>query len=150
MSKVSSKMTSTRSHMVSKAQIVDALYGFRVRSPQEIRQNVAWLLEKDRFTCPREGRHVRTNMFEGYIVETEQHLQSFRFRFAASEMIDLVYEMYFKNRWQQGSKDRSFIAKINHTFICLVAAVIHHSLSSWSTGMFKKPAEFGSTYTQSK
>jgi hypothetical protein len=42
-----------------------------------------------------------------------------------------------------GMKDRSFIDKINPTFIALTATAIHHGLSAWKTGKFRVPPEFG-------
>ena len=40
-------------------------------------------------------------------------------------------------------KDTSLIDEINPTFIVLTATVIHHRLSTWNTGEFRVPPEFG-------
>src|SRR5436190_22503887 len=77
-------------------------------------------------------------------------LKGCRFRFTASEMVDIVYDTYFKNSRQLGSKDRSFITRINHTFVCLTATALHHCLSAWCMGVFKQPPEFGGALTRSK
>jgi hypothetical protein len=37
---------------------VDGIYGFKTKQPDEIRQEVQWLLFKDRFTCPSQRREV--------------------------------------------------------------------------------------------
>jgi len=42
-----------------------------------------------------------------------------------------------------GMHDKSFIDKINPTFIALTATAIHHCLLAWITGEFKVPPRFG-------
>jgi hypothetical protein len=37
---------------------IDAIFGFRTKTPTEIQQEVTWLLSKDRFTCPMALREV--------------------------------------------------------------------------------------------
>jgi len=57
--------------------------------------------------------------------------------------VDLIHRIYFYGIRQMGMKDRSFIDKINPTFIALTATPIHHCLSAWKTGEFRVLPEFG-------
>jgi hypothetical protein len=77
----------------------------------------------------------------------EQHNQICQFRFAAKELIDVVYATFFSGPRQQGVKDRRFVDNINATFICLTATAVHHCLHMWETGVYKK-SEFGSDTTK--
>ena len=53
------KITCSRAAMVYRCKTsIDSIYGFRTQSPTEIRKMVAWLLAKDRFTCPTNVREV--------------------------------------------------------------------------------------------
>jgi len=65
------------------------------------------------------------------------------FRFAATEIVDLIHWTYFYGIRQMGMNDRSLIDKINPTFIALTAMAIHHCLSAWKTGKLRVPPEFG-------
>lgn len=60
------------------------------------------------------------------------------------EIVDVIFNSYFKGPRQTGTLDTSFITSINGTFICLAAAVLHHCLSAWSNGDYRKGPEFGS------
>jgi len=53
------KITCSCAAMVYRCKTtLDSIYGFRTQSPTEIRKMVAWLLAKDRFTCPTNLREV--------------------------------------------------------------------------------------------
>src|SRR4051812_47277944 len=47
-------------------ECVDAIYGFRTKTPEDIKKEVKWLLTKDRFTCPQPFalREVRQNSYK--------------------------------------------------------------------------------------
>jgi len=66
-----------------------------------------------------------------------------KFRFAATEILDLIDLTYFYGIRQMWMKDRWISDLINPTFIALTATAIHHSLSAWATGQFRVPPEFG-------
>ena len=51
------KMTTVRSTLAHKAkQSIQSLYELNNKPETEVLRKVGWLLEKDRFTCPRVGR----------------------------------------------------------------------------------------------
>ena len=47
---------------------IDSIYGFRTKSPTEIRKMVAWPLAKDRFTCPTNIRELGSKFPSSLIV----------------------------------------------------------------------------------
>jgi hypothetical protein len=57
--------------------------------------------------------------------------------------VDLIHWTYFYGIRQVGMKERSLIDKINPTFIALTATAIHECVSTWKTGEFRVPPEFG-------
>ncbi|KAF8241768.1 hypothetical protein K440DRAFT_641234 [Wilcoxina mikolae CBS 423.85] len=67
-----------------------------------------------------------------------------KYRFAGTEIVNLLYETYFAGVRPLGMKDRRMIDMINSTFIVLAATAIHHCLRAWKTREYKVPAEFGS------
>ena len=53
------KITCSHAAMVYRCKTsIDSIYGFRTQSPTEMWKMVAWLLAKDRFTCPTNVREV--------------------------------------------------------------------------------------------
>jgi hypothetical protein len=56
---MATKMTAARASMVHQVkQQVDGIYGFKTMQPEEIAQQVKWLLYKDRFMCLSQKREV--------------------------------------------------------------------------------------------
>lgn len=51
------KITTVRSTLAHRAkQSIQSLYELNNKPETEVSRKVGWLLEKDRFTCPRAGR----------------------------------------------------------------------------------------------
>ncbi|KAF8243477.1 hypothetical protein K440DRAFT_637317 [Wilcoxina mikolae CBS 423.85] len=67
-----------------------------------------------------------------------------KYRFAATEIVDLLYETYFAEEKQLGMKDRRVINMINSRFIVLAVTAIQSYLGVWKTGEYMAPAEFDS------
>ena len=65
------------------------------------------------------------------------------FRCAATEIVDLIHQIYFNGIQQMGMNDGSLIDIINPTFITRTTMAIHHCLSAWTTSEFRVRPEFG-------
>jgi len=57
--------------------------------------------------------------------------------------VDHIHLTYFYGIRQMRMKDRSFIDKINPTFIALTVVATHHYLSALKTGEFRVPPDVG-------
>ncbi|KAF8243682.1 hypothetical protein K440DRAFT_636879 [Wilcoxina mikolae CBS 423.85] len=90
-----------------------------------VKQRVAHLLDRDRFTCP------------------EQTITDCKYRFAATKIVNLLYKTYFAAVRQLGMKVLRMIDMINSTFIVPAATAIHYCLGAWNTGKYEVLAEFG-------
>ena len=55
-------------------------------------------------------------------------------RFRASEIVTLIFEIFFERPKMRGNRDETFFGKMNGTFICLVAGVIRHCLREYQLG----------------
>jgi len=54
-----------------------------------------------------------------------------------TEIVHFIHWTYFYSVQQMGINDRSFIDKLNPTFIALTATAIHYCLLAWNTGEFR-------------
>lgn len=63
-------------------------------------------------------------------------------RFRASEIVTLIFEVFFQRPKLRGNKDKGFFDKINHVLVCLVAAAIRHSLKEIRAGNREETVEF--------
>ncbi|KAI5841327.1 hypothetical protein DFP73DRAFT_596582 [Morchella snyderi] len=70
--------------------------------------------------------------------------QTYRLRFLAPEIIDILYYKYFDGGRMRGVKDPEFLERITPTFICLISTAIWHGIRAWSTGTYVKPDHFQS------
>ncbi|KAI5842382.1 hypothetical protein DFP73DRAFT_527797 [Morchella snyderi] len=70
--------------------------------------------------------------------------QTYRLRFLAPEIIDILYYKYFDGVRMRGVKDPKFLERITPTFICLISTAIWHGIRAWSTGTYVKPDHFQS------
>ncbi|KAI5838480.1 hypothetical protein DFP73DRAFT_600012 [Morchella snyderi] len=69
---------------------------------------------------------------------------TYRLRFLAPEIIDILYYKYFDGVRMRGVKDPEFLEQITPTFICLISTAIWHGIRAWSTGTYVKPGHFQS------
>ncbi|KAI5846219.1 hypothetical protein DFP73DRAFT_525735 [Morchella snyderi] len=69
---------------------------------------------------------------------------TYRLRFLAPEIIDILYYKYFDGVRMRGVKDPEFLERITPTFICLISTAIWHGIRAWSTGTYVKPDHFES------
>jgi hypothetical protein len=65
-----------------------------------------------------------------------------RFRFAASQLFEVVYAKYWHGKRKVGTKANWWVMYINKQFIVLHFAAIHHALSAWTTGIHKQGPDF--------
>ncbi|KAI5843131.1 hypothetical protein DFP73DRAFT_527788 [Morchella snyderi] len=68
--------------------------------------------------------------------------QTYRLRFLATKIIDILYQKYFDGVRMRGVKDPEFLERITPTFICLISTAIWHGIWAWSTGTYVKPDQF--------
>ncbi|KAI5850456.1 hypothetical protein DFP73DRAFT_591318 [Morchella snyderi] len=119
-----------RSHLMHevKGRLADStIYGLGNLSGPEARAAQAeYLLKNDRFLRPA------------------QHYETYRLRFLAPEIIDMLYYKYFDGVRMRGVKDPEFLERITPTFICLISTAIWHGIRAWSTGTYVKPDHFQS------
>ncbi|KAI5842667.1 hypothetical protein DFP73DRAFT_596024 [Morchella snyderi] len=117
-----------RSHLMHKVKgrLADStIYGLGNLSGPEARAAQAeYLLQNDRFLSPA------------------QHYETYRLRFLAPEIIDILYYKYFDGVRIRGVKDPEFLERITPTFLCLISTVIWHGIRPWSTGIYVKPDHF--------
>ena len=66
------------------------------------------------------------------------------FRFAATEITDLIFDTYCSSSRQQGLWDRAFITRITPAFVVLAATSLWYALSYIKTGIYKPTSEFSS------
>ena len=55
-------------------------------------------------------------------------------RFRASEIVTVIFQIFFLCPRMRGNRDGKFFAKMNGTLICLVAGKIKHSLREYLIG----------------
>ncbi|KAH0611271.1 uncharacterized protein H6S33_010536 [Morchella sextelata] len=119
-----------RSHLMHevKGRLADStIYGLgKLSSPEARAAQVEYLLKNDRFLSPA------------------QHYETYRLRFLAPEIIDILYYKYFDGVRIRGVKDPEFLERITPTFICLISTAIWHGIRAWSTGTYVKPDHFQS------
>ncbi|KAI5836688.1 hypothetical protein DFP73DRAFT_532541 [Morchella snyderi] len=111
-----------------KGRLADStIYGLGKLSSPEVRAaQVEYLLKNNRFLSPA------------------QHYETYRLRFLAPEIIDILYYKYFDGVRMRGVKDPEFLERITPTFICLISTAIWHGIRAWSTGTYVKPDHFQS------
>ncbi|KAI5840229.1 hypothetical protein DFP73DRAFT_597641 [Morchella snyderi] len=111
-----------------KGRLADStIYGLGNLSGPEARAAQAeYLLKNDRFLSPA------------------QHYETYRVRFLAPEIIDILYYKYVDGVRMRGVKDPEFLERITPTFICLISTAIWHGIRAWSTGTYVKPDHFQS------
>ncbi|KAI5837770.1 hypothetical protein DFP73DRAFT_600782 [Morchella snyderi] len=103
------------------------IYGLgKLSSPEARAAQVEYLLKNDRFLSPA------------------QHYETYRLRFLAPEIIDILYYKYFDGVSMRGVKDPEFLERITPTFICHISTAIWHGIQAWSTGTYVKPDHFKS------
>ncbi|KAI5839937.1 hypothetical protein DFP73DRAFT_598206 [Morchella snyderi] len=127
---VRSLLSRVRSHLMHevKGRLADSIiYGLGNLSGPEARAAQAeYVLKNDRFLSPA------------------QHYETYRLRFLAPEIIDILYYKYFDGVRMRGVKDSEFLERITPTFICLISTAIWHGIRVWSTGTYMKPDHFQS------
>ncbi|RPB06933.1 hypothetical protein P167DRAFT_579833 [Morchella conica CCBAS932] len=94
--------------------------------PEARAAQVQYLLKHDRFLSP------------------QQHYETYRLRFLAPEIIDILYFKYFDGVRMRGVRDPKFLERITPTLICLISTAIWHGIRAWSTGTYVKPGNFQS------
>jgi hypothetical protein len=143
------KHSSVRSQLVYwvKADLHN-LYDLKIGDPTKVARQVEYLLEGDRYQCDPKGYEVCFNESNGgrkWCVKnltkrfTSQHL---RLRFLAPQIVTIIYGKYYAGRRMRGSVDKGFKEKINGSFLCLISAVICHTLRAWQTGTYVEPRDF--------
>ena len=55
-------------------------------------------------------------------------------RFRASEIVTLIFQIFFQRLRMRGNRDGKFLEKMNGTLICLVAGAIRHCLREYLIG----------------
>ena len=55
-------------------------------------------------------------------------------RFRASEIVTLIFEIFFERPKMRSNRDETFLDKMNGTFICLVTGAIRHCLREYQLG----------------
>ena len=55
-------------------------------------------------------------------------------RFRASEIVTLIFQIFFQRPRMRGNRDGKFFEKMNGTLICLVAGAIRHCLREYLVG----------------
>ncbi|KAI5847416.1 hypothetical protein DFP73DRAFT_593258 [Morchella snyderi] len=119
-----------RSHLMHevKGRLADStIYGLgKLTSPEARAAQVEYLLKNDRFLSPA------------------QHYETYRLRFLAPEIIDILYYKYFDGVRMRGVKDPEFLERITPTVIFLISTAIWHGIRAWSTGTYVKPDHFQS------
>jgi hypothetical protein len=65
------------------------------------------------------------------------------FRFAATQIVDLIHHIYFYGLQHMEIKDRSLSDQFDLPFIAFTAPAIHHSLSASKSREFMVPPKFG-------
>ena len=53
--------------------------------------------------------------------------------YLAAEIVNILYTQYFKTVTRQGHQDPKLLHRINHSFMCLVATALRHSLKACRT-----------------
>lgn len=115
-----------RSNLVSAAKgTVKVLYNIEgvVREDMTVaeartarKQLVKYLVDEDRFICPPEK------------------YEAVSFLFTAPAISQFIYQHFYGTQSARGSKDPSFLAKINGVFLCVVTTALWHGLISWESG----------------
>ncbi|RPB07084.1 hypothetical protein P167DRAFT_579681 [Morchella conica CCBAS932] len=94
--------------------------------PEVRAAQVEYLFKNDRFLSP------------------QQHYETYRLRFLAPEIIDILYFKYFDWVRMRGVRDPEFLERIIPTLICPISTAIWHGIRAWSTGSYVKPDNFQS------
>ncbi|KAH8145413.1 uncharacterized protein LAJ45_10535 [Morchella importuna] len=119
-----------RSHLMHevKGRLADStIYGLgNFVGPEARAAQVEYLLKNDRFLSP------------------QQHYETYRLRFLAPEIIDILYFKYFDGVRMRGVRDPEFLERITPTLICLISTAIWHGIRAWSIGSYVKPDNFQS------
>ena len=55
-------------------------------------------------------------------------------QFRASEIVTVIYELFFQRQKMRGNRDTTFFDEINPVFVCLVASALQHCLKEWKGG----------------
>ncbi|KAI5838660.1 hypothetical protein DFP73DRAFT_530749 [Morchella snyderi] len=143
-----------RSHLMheAKRRLVDStIYGLGNLSGPEARAAQAeYLLKNDRFLSPAQhyerapGANVLTapENAQKAIANAANRYETYRLRFLAPEIIDILYYKYFDGVRMRGVKDPEFLERITPTFICLISTAIWHGIRALSTGTYVKPDHF--------
>jgi len=63
-------------------------------------------------------------------------------RFLAPWLPEAIWGNYFVDRKMPGIVDPVFLGRINSTMICLMCAIIGHTLRAWQTGVCKDQGHF--------
>jgi len=63
-------------------------------------------------------------------------------QFLAPQVPKAIWGKYFEGRKMHGIVDLAFLGRINGTMICLMCAIICHTLWAWQTGVYKNQGHF--------
>ena len=64
------------------------------------------------------------------------------FRFLAPQIAEAIWGKYFEGIRMQGIAEPYFLRHINGTIICLMCAILYHTLRAWKSGAYKDPGDF--------
>ncbi|KAH0602464.1 uncharacterized protein H6S33_008803 [Morchella sextelata] len=122
-----SRVHSHLMHEVKGSLVDSTIYGLgNLVGPEARAAQVEYLLKNDRFLSP------------------QQHYETYRLRFLAPEIVDILYFKYFDGVRMRGVRDPEFLERITPTPICLISTAIWHGIRVWSTGTYVKPDHFQS------
>jgi hypothetical protein len=60
----------------------------------------------------------------------------------APQIVTIIYGKYFAGVRMRGTMDTDFDDKINGNFLCLISAILCHTLRAWQTGTYVEPRDF--------
>jgi hypothetical protein len=120
-------------------------------NPNELAEQIEYLLEDDRFLCPVENYEVRTESPKAPTRAPKLSLklkkkQDCNLRFFAPVLVQTMFIKHFEGPKARGKKYKDvWIPSINGPFVCLTATILRHLLGCYRSGEYLKPADFNTT-----
>ncbi|KAI5846451.1 hypothetical protein DFP73DRAFT_525947 [Morchella snyderi] len=135
-----------RSHLMHEVKgcVADStIYGLgNLSGPEARAAQVEYLLKNNRFLNPAQHYERAPKNAQTALENAANRYKTYRLRFLAPEIIDILYYKYFDGVRMRGVKDPEFLERITPTFICLILTAIWHGIRAWSTGTYVKPDHF--------
>ncbi|KAI5842114.1 hypothetical protein DFP73DRAFT_596074 [Morchella snyderi] len=155
-----------RSHLMHevKGPLADStIYGLgNLSGPEARAAQEQYLLKNDRFLSP--AQHYEVPMSDQHpecqestqntqrapkttqraLTNAENRYYTYRLRFLAAEIFDILYYKYFDGVSMPRIKDPEFLEQSTLTFICLISTAIWLGIRAWSTGTYLKTDHFES------